>query len=62
MTVPPPTSDELASVPDDASFDESFWRGFAIDVVGYREEWVNKLLDEEGVGALVAELSTDLDD
>lgn len=62
MTVPPPTNDELASVPDDASFDESFWRGFAIDVRGYRESWVDDLLTDGGVAALVHELGTDLEE
>lgn len=41
-------------------FDESFWRGYAIDVAGYREEWVDDLLADEGVTALVGELSTDM--
>jgi hypothetical protein len=62
MTVPPPTSDDLAPVPNDAEFDESFWRGYAIDVAGYREEWVDDLLADQGVGALVEELGTDTDD
>lgn len=61
MAVPPPTDDELASVPDDASFDESFWRCYAIDVAGYREGWVDQLLEDQGVAALVAELGTDPD-
>ncbi len=61
MAVPPPTNDELASVPDDASFDESFWRGYAIDVAGYREDWVEQLIEDQGVAALVAELGTELD-
>jgi hypothetical protein len=62
MAVPPPTDDELASVQDHASFDESFWRRYAIDVAGYRAEWVDQLLEDQGVTALVAELGSDLDE
>jgi hypothetical protein len=62
MTVPPPTRDELAPVPDDGSFDESFWRGYAIDVLDYREEWVDELITDRGVSGLVAELGAPLDD
>ncbi|AEN06248.1 hypothetical protein [Halolamina sp.] len=61
MAVPPPTDDEFASVPDDASFDESFWRRYAVDVAGYRAEWVDQLLEDQGVAALVGELGTDAD-
>jgi hypothetical protein len=62
MPVPPPTDDDLTSVPDDAEFDESFWRGYAVDVAGYREAWVDDLLADQGVAALVAELGMDTAD
>lgn len=57
MSVPPPTDDDLADVPEDADFDEAFWRDYAVDVAGYREEWVEDLIDDQGVAALVAELN-----
>ena len=59
MTVPPPTDDELASVPDDASFEESLWRRYAIDVAGYRTEWVDQLREDRSGAARVAELGTE---
>ncbi|GAB7093016.1 hypothetical protein JCM30237_01680 [Halolamina litorea] len=56
MSVPPPTDDELADVPEDAEFDEEFWRDYAVSVAGYREEWVEDCIADGGVAALVAEL------
>ncbi len=57
MSVPPPTDDELADVPENAEFDEAFWRDYAVSVAGYREEWVEELLADQDVAALVAELN-----
>jgi len=62
MTVPSPTGDDPAPVPEDTEFDESFWRGYAIDVAGYREKRVDRLLADGGVRALVDELGTKRDD
>jgi hypothetical protein len=52
-------NDDSSELPRDADFDESFWRGYAIDVAGYRAEWVNQLIEDDGVSALVAELGTE---
>jgi len=57
MSVPPPTDDELADVPEDAEFDEAFWRDYAVDIAGYREEWVAEMIESQGVAGLVAELN-----
>jgi hypothetical protein len=57
VSVPPPTDDDLADVPEDAEFDEAFWREYAVSVAGYREEWVEDLIEDQGVAALVAELN-----
>lgn len=61
MTVPPPTEDDLAAVPDDATFDEAFWRDYAVHVAGLREAWVDELLADQGVAALVAEVGESVD-
>lgn len=61
MTVPPPTDDDLADLPADADFDETFWREYAVHVAGLRESWVDDLLDDRGVAALVEELGPRLE-
>lgn len=61
MTVPPPTDDDLVDLPADADLDESFWREYAIHVAGFREEWVDEMLDDQGVVGLVEEVGSRLE-
>lgn len=60
MTVPPPTDDDLNTVElsGNTTFDEVFWRDYAVDVVGYRQEWVDELLATEGITALVTHIGS----
>jgi hypothetical protein len=56
MTVPPPTDDDLVSLPEDADLDEEFWRSYAVHVLGARASWVDELVSDQGVAGLVEEL------
>ncbi|MEF8800472.1 MAG: hypothetical protein V5A38_06290 [Halolamina sp.] len=59
MTVPPPTDDDdVLEFSEASTFDEDFWREYAVHVVGYRAEWVDRLLENQGVTALVRELGS----
>lgn len=59
MTVPPPIDEEEApEFSDDTTFDEEFWRDYAVGVVGYRKEWVDELVAAEGITALVRKLGS----